>query len=146
LPEADELNEIKDSVNYKNILGTYVFNPTEFQAKKLNINKDAIITLKITTDSLEKKKSGAFVGKYYIDNMILADNWQKTGPYSSNWVLSYFKEPRHNQLSLNQDITHSKNMSFQLERSSKNDTLHIVGYTSDPKYEVIKIVDFKKVK
>ena len=145
LQEVDELSEVRDSLSYENIIGTYRFNPTKFQAEKLNLHKDAVITLKITSDSLEKKKSGVFSGKYFIDNMILTNNWETKSDYSSKWVLSYIRETQHNRFDLYQNLTHVNNISFQLEKRATSDTLHIVGYTSDPKFEVLKIVDFKKV-
>jgi len=37
-------------------------------------------------------------------------------------------------------------LSYEIEKADDNDTLHITGYRHGPKFEVARLVDFKKIK
>jgi len=141
----EDLIPIEDSLDYKKILGTYVFKPNGQQAARLEIDSNEVITLRITEDSLVNFNSELFKGKYYIDKMILMLNSFPKEPYSSTWTY-YCNSTGPNSLRLDQPLQTLNNFDYRIERSPSNDTIHITGYIADPKYEIYRIIDFKKIK
>ena len=146
-PLYSDLNPIQDSLGYEKLLGTYVFKPDTFQAKRLGINPNEMVTLRITRDSLISFNSGSYRGKYYIDKMVMIlDPYPKETNYSFTWSYSYFNQGGTNSFELMQHKKTYNSLSYQIEKADDNDTLHITGYGHDPKFEVVRLVDFKKIK
>ncbi len=144
------LSEVKDSLSYKDLVGTYVFNPTAYQAERLNIPADSAITLTMEAKEFKSGKRSQFIGTYNISKMVLIMNLHETKPLSAGWSVFYSRDTLNNNnvniLSFQQGLRNGNGMSFQIHRNVKDNALHILGFTSDPKFEVITIVDFKKVK
>ena len=148
----DELNRVTEPLNYKQMVGTYLFIPKDYEAQKLKISKGDSVILEITADSLEIINNGEFIhGKYTINKMILIISSNSSNKfYKGQWVFFSHKDPVRKDVYMNNILFHQKlmngnNISFNIEKRL-SDTLHIVGYTTDPKYEVIKVIDFKKIK
>jgi len=56
---------------------------------------------------------------------------------------------RHMALILFKLMQHQQtynSLSYEIEKADDNDTLHITGYRHGPKFEVARLVDFKKIK
>lgn len=145
--DEDDLRPVEDSLGYEKLLGTYVFKPSREQAERLRIDSNEVITLRVTKDSLVNLNSVIYKGKYYIDKMVLMiDSSYLKKAYSSNWEYSFYNLGKSNQLNLTQPYRTMNNLDYRIERSPTNDTLHITGYGDDPKYEIMRLVDFKKIK
>lgn len=142
----DEQTTVEDSLGYEKLLGTYIFKPSREQAERLRIDSNEVITLRITKDSLVNFKSGRYEGKDYIDKMVLMMTPYPKEAHSSTWSYNYFRQTKSNSFELKQPIATYNNLSYTIEKLPDNDTLHICGYGSDPKYEVMRLVDFKKIK
>ena len=146
-PLYDDLNPVQDSLGYEKLLGTYIFKPDTFQAERLGINPNEMVTLRITRDSLVNFKSGSYQGKYYINKMVMIlDPYPKETNYSFTWSYSYFNQGSTNSFKLMQHKQTYNSLSYEIEKADDNDTLHITGYGHDPKFEVARLVDFKKIK
>lgn len=153
ITSTNGLVKVTTPLTYKDLLGTYTFKPDTFQARKLGIKFTDEIILKITDDSLivHPKKSKSVLGKYYINKMILVTNDQVNKSYTGTWSFLYLKDEvaaRHddsNLISFNQKVSNNYDISFDITKDNTN-TLHLAGYMSDPKYEVVQVIDFKKVK
>jgi len=142
-----DLNSVQDSLGYEKLLGTYVFKPNAAQAERLGIDSNELITLRITRDSLVNFNSGSYQGKYYINKMVMImDPYPKETNYSFTWSYSYFNQGGTNSFELMQHQQTYNSLSYQIEKADDNDTLHITGYGHDPKFEVVRLVDFKKIK
>lgn len=149
----ENFEKITTPVTSQQLLGTYTFKPDTLQAKRIGIKPAENIILKITNEEVGRFKSDSSTsyGKYYINKMILVTNAESDKPYNGVWMFFSLKDnvPSRNEyindISFKQHIIKGNNISFEIGKD-KNDILHIVGYTSDPRYEVIKIIDFKKVK
>lgn len=142
---SDDQEEVQDSLGYEKLLGTYIFKPTYEQAERLRLDiKDSVI-LRITLDSsvIEPEK---YFGRYYINKMILMPNSLSNEAYSSTWEYHYSNQMKINFLKLKQPHKTINDLEYRIERSSENDTLHIAGYADDSKYEIMRVVDFKKIK
>jgi len=143
---SDDLTSIPDSLGYEKILGTYVFKPNAEQAKILLIDTNDVITLKIAKDSLIKFGSGNYQGKYNIDKMVFMINPYPKEQYSSTWTYMFGHQSRVNSLYFKQPIGTNNDISFEIQKAIDSDTLHIIGYVNHPKYEIFRLLDFKKVK
>ena len=149
--QLDELEEVTTPLDYKQILGTYIFQPKSYEAQKLKIKTGDTVILTITYNSLKAAKSKEYYrGEYSINKMILVTSDDSNKPYEGIWLFFSRKDFARkgvfsNRISFNQNVTNSNDISFNIEKRL-SDTLHIVGYTADPKYEVIKVIDFKKIK
>lgn len=143
----DNLRQVEDSLGYEKLIGTYVFKPSREQAERLRIDSSEVVTLRVTTDSLINLSSTIYKGKYYIDKMVLMmDSLYPKKAYASTWEYSFYNTGKVNRLKLTQPYSTMNNLDYQIERSPENDTLHITGYGDDPKYEIMRLVDFKKIK
>ena len=78
--------------------------------------------------------------------LILMLNSSAIGPYSETWQYHYSHNMKMNTLEFSQPYKTNNDLDYRIERSANNDTLHIAGYADDPKYEIMRIVDFKKIK
>ena len=142
-----DLNSVQDSLGYEKLLGTYVFKPNAAQAERLGIDSNELITLRITRDSLVNFNSGSYQGKYYINKMVMImDPYPKKTDYSFTWSYSYVNPSGFNYLKINQNFSSSRDLSYVIEKADGSDTLHITSYANDPKYEIMRLVDFKKIK
>jgi hypothetical protein len=147
---SDETVEVSDSLSYQGLTGTYVFKPTKIQAERLQIPMDSAVTLKLENKPFKNSKGTQFGGTYYISKMIFIKSPNDNGFYSNGWSVIYSKDTLNNHnanlISFEQEIKNGNDMSFEIHRNKKDNSLRILGFTSDPKYEVINIVDFKKIK
>ena len=142
-----DLNSVQDSLGYEKLLGTYVFKPNAAQAERLGIDSNELITLRITRDSLVNFNSGSYQGKYYINKMVMImDPYPKKTDYSFTWSYRYVNESGFNYLKINQNFSSNRDLSYLIEKADGSDTLHITSYANDPKYEIMRLVDFKKIK
>ena len=126
-------------------MGTYFFKPDTFQAERLGINPKEMVTLRITRDSLISFSSWCYRGKYYNDKMVkILDPYPKETNYSFTWSYSYFNQNGTNSFKLMQHQQTYNSLSYEIEKADDNDTLHITGYRHGPKFEVARLVDFKR--
>lgn len=146
----DDTVKVSDSLGYKKLVGTYIFKPTGFQAERLNVDSNSSITLTLEAKNYQTNKGIEFKGKYHISKMIFIKDLKENGPYSNKWLTFYSRDTLNNHninvVTFEQGFKNGNDMSFEIHRNIKDNSLHILGFTSDPKYEVIKIVDFKKIK
>lgn len=146
---VEETVEVTDSLNYKQLLGTYIFKPNAEQASKLKISPDSVITLRLTSKKPRILTGNIF--EFQITKMIFVkqENFHNQA-YTGGWRTFYSRDSINNHnvtvISFYQNLTDTARMSYQLHINKKDSSLHILGFTSDPKYEVMKIFDFKKVR
>lgn len=146
----DDTVQVSDSLDYKKLEGTYIFKPTSFQAERLKVDSNSTITLKLEAKDYQTNNGTRFKGTYHISKMVFIKDLAKKASYKNGWSLFYsidtLNKRRSNTISFKQEFRNGNDMSFEIHKNIKDNTLHILGFTSDPKYEVINIVDFKKVK
>jgi hypothetical protein len=83
--------------------------------------------------------------------MILTFNKEANKNYEGTWAFCYRKDDlpgrnmNSNLISFYQKITNNYDFGFDIERDDHG-VLHLAAFIPDPKYEFIKLIDFKKIK
>ena len=50
-----------------------------------------------------------------------------------------------NNISFEQRLVNGRNISFELNYCPPDTVIHILEYMDDPKYEIVKVIDFRKI-
>ncbi|ANI88253.1 hypothetical protein A9P82_02400 [Arachidicoccus ginsenosidimutans] len=133
---------IRDSVNYKDLLGTYKLLQDSFRTARLNIPPHKIVLLRITDDSLvihssEKDDYKIFFGRYYVNHKFdQNESFYKDSLYRGNWSLLFniiVKRKKYsNMLTIGKDSINTTPVTFYPARDNDG-IMHILGYSFDPK-------------